>query len=132
MISDGKGVHVGGEEAVAAGDVSNLHPPLGKTPPPITFPFLEFGDGVAWSSQAEPKTKCEHVALPIPMWVCSLTDQPFPSHVLLAQGRQVLGVDLVHEWRLVVSVQSTVKGINSDHRVVRHDLASGKSPESGF
>ena len=95
LVSDGKGVHVGGKEVVGARDVPNLHSPLGKTP--SSFPFLELGDGVTWTSHTEAKTKCEHVALAIPMWVSCLTNQPPPSHVLLAQGGQALGVYLVHE-----------------------------------
>ena len=95
MISDGKGVHVGGGKAVGARDVPNLHSSLGKTPPAL--PFLEFGDGVLGASHAEAETKGEHVTLPIPMGVRCLTHQPHSPHVHLAQGGQALGVYLVHE-----------------------------------
>ena len=95
MISDGKGVHVGGGKAVGARDVPNLHSSLRKTPPAL--PFLEFGDGVPGASHAEAETKGEHVTLPIPMGVRCLTHQPHSPHVHLAQGGQALGVYLVHE-----------------------------------
>ena len=127
MVSDGEGVHVGGEEAVGARDVPNLHSPLGKTPPSSSFPFLELGDGVARACQAKTKTKGEHVTLPIPMRVSRLTDQAPPSHVLLTKGAQGFRVYLVHDRRLVVSVQGAVEGVNRDHGVVGHHSTSRKS-----